>query len=118
MNVVYPVKFVICGKDCNKHDSKIFACFDSMKECIEYLNKKGEKLTGATFNINAYKISEEEQEFSMFNVTFQHVELFKTLYLMDHMYPNCMHKGAIHIACIDRCNDFSDIYEWLFETYV
>jgi len=114
------MKFVICGKDCNKHESKIFACFDSLDMCIKYLNKKGEELTGVVnFDINAYKINDEEyQECSFFNVTFEHVELFKQLYATDNAKPNCTHKGAIHIGCIDRGDNFSEIYEWLSETYM
>jgi uncharacterized protein YfcZ (UPF0381/DUF406 family) len=117
--MAYPMKFVICGKDCNKHESKIFACYDSMNECIEYLNKKGRKVTkNDAFGIKTYEISKEDQEISMFNVTFQHVELFKQLYAMDGSNPHCTHKGAIHISCIDTHDDFSDVYEWLSETYV
>jgi hypothetical protein len=89
-----------------------------MEECVEYLNKKGKEVTQNTFDINNYKISEEEQSFSMFNVTFQHVQLFKWLYSMGGSGPLCTHKGAIHIACIDTPDDFSDIYDWLSETYV
>lgn len=113
------MKYVICGKDCNKHESKIFACYDSFDQCIQYLNKKGKKVTGAaTFDIDTYKISEEDQEMSMFSVTFEHVKLFEHLYAMDGMDAQYTHKGGIHIACIERRDDFSDVYEWLSETYV
>jgi hypothetical protein len=111
-------KYVVCGRDCNKHESVIFACFDSMEECITYLNKKGQNLKGKTFDIDVFKISEEDQQLSMFNATFEHKELFEYLSSMSGMRARCTHEGAIHIACIDRYIDFSEIYEWLSETYM
>ncbi len=115
----YHIKYVICGKDCNKHESRVFACFDSFDACIKYLNKKGIELTDNTeFDIKTHEIGEEEQLLSMFNFTFEHVELFKHLYEIGGTGPYCTHKGKIHIACIDRDQDFSGIYESLDETYM
>lgn len=114
----FDCKYVICGKDCNKHESKIFACYDSMKKCIDYLNEQGDKLCN-DFDIEKYKVTDEEYlDASMFNVTFRHVELFKFLYAMDESEARCTHHGEIHIACIDRSDDFGDVYQRLRETYV
>ena len=112
-------KFVICGRDCNGHESMIFACFDSFDSCMQYLNRKGKSLTGnKAFDIQTFRINEDDQESSMFNATFEHVELFNHLYSMGGVDAICTHKGAIHIACIERNKDFSEVYEWLSETYV
>lgn len=113
------MRFVICGKDCNKHESKIFACFDSIEKCVDYLDRKGEEIFDLPFfDITEYKISDKEQEGSMFNITFQHKKLFNALYAMCGNGAICTHKGEIHIGCITNEDDFSDIYEWLSETYV
>jgi hypothetical protein len=109
--------FVICCQDCNKHEPKIIACFNSLAECITYLNKKGSKIVNGAFNILDYK-DDESQEINGTELTIANVELFKYLYQKVGGHLMCPHRGEIHVCASKKNRDFSHIYDFLVEMYV
>jgi len=112
------MNFVICCQDCNKHEPKIIACFDSKRECISYLNKIGKKvLKDSSFDIKNYKVDDEYQEIIGTEISFAHVAVFEHLYSQCGCRACCTHKGELHICCIPKKDGFCGIYEFLRDMY-
>lgn len=113
-------KFVICGKDCNKHESKIFNVLDTIEECIKWLNIKGKKLykTIDNFDIQEYKVCDKRQEILGSEISYQHLELLKKLYHECGHSAGCFHKGEIHILCLEKSKGMHVVYDFLDELYM
>ena len=93
----------------NKHENKIINCYNSLDECLNFLNNKG-KILDSNFNILEYKVN---NEVTLGEITFDHKPLFKIL------YPEawCIHQGDIHIFALTTEEDFDVIYQELQTMY-
>ena len=116
-------RFVIAGQECNKNSPKILVCFDTFHECIEYLNKNGERLERisfreTSFDIHKYKTDEEFISINEAEAIFEHVALFKYLFVDGILIQNrCLHKGQICIFKIEYGENFNWVNEQLQEMY-